>query len=147
MSEGAATINGAKTFGSAAVFSSTLAVTGASTFTGNTINSGYVIASVGNALTAVGISRADALALTKQINNITTATLGTGVILPTAVAGMRITIFNNGANPIVVYAAGVATIDGSPATTGVPLANAKRADFFALTTGVWISAQLGAVSA
>jgi len=114
----------------------------------NIATSGYVSESTGNALTAAGSSRTDALALTNQINNITTAAASTGVILPSSVAiGTIVTIFNAGANAIKVYGAGSDTIDGVAGATGVPLTNAKRCIYIAVATATWISAQLGVVSA
>lgn len=110
----------------------------------------YVDESVGDALTAAGTTRADALQLAKQINNVTTAAAGTGVILPSvanAGVGAIVTIFNAGANLIQVYGSGSDTIDGVAAATGVPLTNAKRCQFFATAAATWISAQLGVVSA
>jgi len=118
-------------------------VAGATTVTAGT----YFLRSVGNALTAAGTDRATALQLAKEINNVTTAAASTGVLLPVGVVGMRITIFNAGANAIQVYAAGSETIDTVAGNTGVPLANTKRADFFYTAANTWISAQLGVVSA
>jgi hypothetical protein len=115
--------------------------------TGNLTVSGYKLDSVGNALTAAGTNRATALQLAKQRNIVTTAASGTGVILPVGVIGMRITIFNDGANAITVYASGSETIDTVAGSTGVPLTNTKRADFFFDAANTWISAQLGVVSA
>lgn len=108
---------------------------------------GYIEGSVGNALTAVGTNRATALQLAKQVNNITTAASGTGALLPVGVIGMRITVFNAGANAIQVYATASETIDGVAGSTGVPLTNAKRCDYFFTAANTWISAQLGVVSA
>ncbi len=118
-------------------------VAGATTVTAGT----YLIRSVGNALTAVGTDRATALQLAKQVNNVTTAASGTGVILPVGVIGMRITIFNAGANLIKVYASASETIDGTAGSAGVDLTNAKRCDYFFTAANTWISAQLGVVSA
>lgn len=103
--------------------------------------------SVSNALTAIGTNRATSLALVAQVNNITTALSGTGVTLPTAVAGMVVIVFNAGANAIKVYGAGSDTIDGAAAATGVTLTNALRAQFYAVASATWVSAQLGVVSA
>jgi hypothetical protein len=100
-----------------------------------------------NALTAAGTTRADALQLVKQINNITTAAASTGVILPVGVIGMRIVIFNNGANAIKVYASASETVDGTAGSSGVTLTNAKRCEYFFVAANTWISAQLGVVSA
>ncbi len=119
----------------------TLAVSGNATLTT------YLLESVGNGLTAAGTTRTDALQLAKQINNVTTAGSGTGVILPVGAIGMRITVFNAGANAIQVYASASETIDTVAGATGVPLTNTKRADFFFTAANTWISAQLGVVSA
>lgn len=118
----------------------------AGTFT-NATATGYFLRSVGNALTAAGTNRATALQLAKEVNNVTTAAASTGVLLPVGVIGMRVTIFNGGANALQVYATASETIDGVAGATGVPLTNAKRADFFFTAANTWISAQLGVVSA
>src|SRR5882757_227474 len=89
----------------------------------------YARQSVSDALTAVGTNRATSLALVSAINVVATAASGTGVTLPAAATvgiGGIVTVYNYGANPIQVYAAGSETIDGAAAATGVPLANAKR---------------------
>ena len=94
-------------------------------------------------------TRAGALALTEIVNNIgTVATSGNAVGLPAAVAGTAVIVFNGGANPAAVFPAAAAdTIDGGSAGASVTLTNAKRAWFFCVATGTWISAQLGVVSA
>lgn len=107
----------------------------------------YLRSSVGNALTAAGNNRATALQLAAQVNNVTTAAASTGVLLPVGVVGMRISIFNAGANSIQVYGTASEAIDGTAGSTGVPLASTKRADFFYVAANTWISAQMGAVSA
>lgn len=111
---------------------------------------GYMRGSVGNALTAIGADRAGSLALSKQVNNVTTAAASTGVTLPAVSSvgvGGIVTLFNGGANAIQVYGAGSDTIDGAAAATGVPLTNGKRALFVAVAAATYISAQLGVVSA
>lgn len=110
----------------------------------------YLRQSVGNALTAAGTNRATALQLAAAINNITTAASGTGVALPASATvgiGGTITIYNAGANPAQIYGLGSDTIDGVAGSTGVPLANAKRAIFTLVAANTFISAQLGVVSA
>lgn len=114
---------------------------------GNSTTGGYNLRSVGNALTAAGTTRADALQLAKEVNNVTTAAASTGVLLPVGVVGMRIVVFNGGANTIQVYGAGSETIDGVAGATGVPLTNAKRCEYFFVAANTWVSAQLGVVSA
>ncbi len=87
------------------------------------------------------------MALTKTVNNVTTAGSGTGVILPAATVGAIVYVFNAGANAIQVYGNGSDTVDAAPGATGVPLTNTKRAAFFCVAAATWISAQLGVVSA
>lgn len=106
--------------------------------------------SVGNALTAAGTTRTDALALTKAVNNVTTAAASTGVTLPASATvgiGGMVYVFNAGANAIQVYGAGSDTIDTVAGSTGVPLTNTKRAVFLCVTANTFISAQLGVISA
>ncbi len=122
----------------------------AKTLTSPTINTAITAGlrqTPATSLTAVGTDRATSLALTADINNVTTAGSGTGVTLPAATTGAVITLFNNGANAIQVYGDGSDTIDGSPAATGVALTNTKRAQYFCVAAATWISAQLGVVSA
>lgn len=114
---------------------------------GNSLFTGYTRKSVANALTAAGTTRTDALQLAAEFNNVTTAASGTGVILPSGLTGMRIVIFNNGANPIKVYALASQTIDGTAGSTGVTLTNAKRCEYIYMASNTWISAQMGVVSA
>ena len=109
--------------------------------------SAYALSSVGNALTAVGTNRATALQLAKQVNNVTTAAAGTGVILPVGVIGMVITVYNNGANAIKVYASASETVDTVAGATGVTLTNALRCQYTYVAANTWISAQLGVISA
>lgn len=152
-SGGTLTIEGAAIGGTTAAAGAftTIAASGASTLaaiSGTSITaSAYFLQSVGNALTAVGTNRATALQLAKQVNNVTTAASGTGVILPVGVAGMRITIYNAGANAIQVYASASETIDTVAGSTGVVLTNTKRAIYDFVAANTWISAQLGVVSA
>jgi len=121
--------------------------TGAAASVAGTLSGKYYLASVGNALTAVGTDRATALQLAATTNNITTAAGGTGVILPVGSIGMAIVVFNAGANLVQVYASASETIDGVAGATGVALTNAKRCIYYFTAANTWISAQLGVVSA
>jgi len=116
----------------------------------STGNVTFLRQSTGNALTAAGTNRANSLALTNAINNITTAAASTGVTLPASASvgiGGTVIVFNAGANAAQVYGAGSDTIDGVAGATGVPLTNAKRAIFICVAANAFISAQLGVVSA
>lgn len=138
---GTFTSTGALTASAALSVGTTLAVTGVTTLTG------LLKTSVATTISAAGTTRADATALTKQTNNLTTVASGTGVILPASAAGQNIIINNAGASAVQVYGAGSDTIDGVAGTTGVPLTNAKRAIFLCVAANTYISAQLGVVSA
>lgn len=109
------------------------------TVTNSVSNTGYMLYSVGAALTAVGNNRATALQLAAEINNVSTAAASTGVILPTGVVGMRILVINNGANAIQVYANGSETINGTAGSTGVSLASGSDAEFIFTAANTWIS--------
>jgi len=128
------------------VVAGTLGVTGLTSVVDVT-SSGYARKSVGNALTATGTTRADALQLAKQINNVTTVAAGTGVILPAGAVGDIIIVENAGANIAKVYASGADTIDGVAGATGVNLTNAKRCMYICVAANTIISAQLGVISA
>ena len=85
--------------------------------------------SVATGLTAAGTTQANALPLTKVLNVVSTAAASTGVLLPDDLivgVGGSCTVYNDGANPIKVYATGSDTIDGTAGATGVTLTNAKR---------------------
>lgn len=110
----------------------------------------FVHGSSATGLTAVGTTRATGLALTAQVNNVTTAAASTGVVLPSISAvgvGTEITVFNNGANAIQVYTNNASTVDGVAGDTGVPLTNTKRCKYVAISATAWLSYQLGVVSA
>lgn len=109
----------------------------------------FVVGSTATGIAAhAGGTKAAATALTKQFNNITTcATADDSVLLPAALAGRTVYVFNAGAAAARVFGAGTDTIDGVATATGVPLTNAKRAVFVCFADGAWVSAQLGVVAA
>jgi hypothetical protein len=87
------------------------------------------------------------IAITAEQAQISTAASGSGVRLPPAVAGMELTLINNGANSVNVFPASAALggVSGGDAinalsqntayvfTTGTPLI------FYAFVTGTWIT--------
>ncbi len=117
------------------------AILGSTTITaGTTVTAGtYVLGSVGNALTAAGTDRATALQLAKQVNNVTTAAASTGVVLPVGAIGMEITLVNNGAETLQVYASASETINGTAGATGITLAATKFAKYWFTAADTWIS--------
>lgn len=117
---------------------------------GTTVSAGTFLqgSTASNVTAHAGGTKAAATALTAQFNRIgTCATTDDSVLLPAAAKGRFMVVFNDGAAAARVFGAGTDTIDGVATATGVPLTNAKRAAFFCLADGAWISAQLGVVSA
>lgn len=109
--------------------------------TGFSIASNLFVQPAVSALTAhSGGTQAGALALTKEINNITTvAAAGDSVKLPTSVAGLEITIANNGANSMQVYGAGTDTINGVATATGVAQLPGQVVVYSSAVAGNWIA--------
>lgn len=101
----------------------------------------FMTQSFANSLTAhAGGTQAAALALTANFNNVTTvATAADSVRLPTSVAGMQVTIANNGASSMQVYGAGTDTINSVATATGVPQAIGTVVTYFAAVAGNWVA--------
>ena len=162
---GAASIVGNATFGGTASITgatklgSTLAVTGNSTLggtasvTGNTTlggttalvgdatATGYILGSTADTLTAhAGGGQASATQLSKQLNHITVcATAADSVKLPVSVAGMSITVRNDGAKDAQVFGTSPDTINGVATGTGVALTAASSATYRCFTAGKWFT--------
>jgi hypothetical protein len=92
-----------------------LTVSGNITAQANVNMTGYVIRSVGTGIIALGLTQLTAVALTKEINVVTTVVplLNTGVRLPVAVPGMVITITNTSANTLSVWPHSGGDINGA----------------------------------
>jgi hypothetical protein len=144
---GDVTISGTPTTGQVAEWASGTAIAGvAVTGTGN-----YVKAT-GPALSAATVSTDAAVTagtnaqgqapLTNDVNIITTtAASPSGVTLPTATAGRRITVVNRGSNNVNVYPASGASIDGQATDTHLTVGVQIRADFTAGSGTQWFSTQ------
>lgn len=91
---------------------------------------------VGNTLTATGTTVTDALQLSAVTNVVTTAAASTGVKLPPSETGAMVTVFNNGANTLTVYALTGSTVD---AGASVSIAAGKERIFFGISPTVWFS--------
>ena len=72
----------------------------------------YLQRSATAAVSAAGATQGAATVLTTDENFVTTVAAGTGVQLPAALLGKTITVINKGANPLLVYPATGAAIDG-----------------------------------
>jgi hypothetical protein len=107
----------------------------------------YSFSSVQDNLVARGNSAATAFLLGTvdtgaMVNRFTSVPLGTGCLLPPAVAGLVITVINSGANPLQIYGGGD-TINGISGVAGVPMMVNSAATFYCATTGAWFSVNLG----
>lgn len=105
--------------------------------TGQVTFGGPILRSTATALTATGTVQADALALTKELNFVTTAAAGTGVKLPTAIAGMQITVVNRGANTLNVYPETGAQIDALGTNVATTVASNAENVLVASTATQW----------
>lgn len=124
---------------------STTTITGTAVVTGTLNVSSYTLKSVANTLTAVGTTQADALALTKDYNNVTVGATTTGVKLPVAQTGMDITVRNSVANTIHIYAAASETLNGTAGATGLNLDASTGTRCVAMSTSVWLCNTIGAI--
>lgn len=125
--------------------------------------------SVVSGLTATGVDKASALALSVRYTtfNITTVAAGTGVLLPLVPTGTLITVVNSGANSLIVYdqlsgtntvptnsALSLTTTNGlswvvtgtSAGTSTSPVFSGLQVTSLAATNGVLTSSSTGVVS-
>jgi hypothetical protein len=98
---------------------------------------GYVIRSVNAAVSAAGTVQGNATAITKEMNVVSTVASGAGVVLPTAVAGMVISITNTSANSLEVYPATSAAINSGAANAAYTQPAGSTLQFIAPTTTQW----------
>jgi hypothetical protein len=106
---------------------------------GNVTVTSYNLRSVATSISAAGTTQGSATALTKEINIVTTVSTGTasGVVLPTSVAGMVITITNTSANSLLVYPATGGTINSLAANGSYTQVAGATLQFIAPTTTQW----------
>jgi hypothetical protein len=106
---------------------------------GDVTVTGKLFRSATNGITAhAGGGRSSAVALTTGINRVSTvATDADSVVLPTAAAGLQITVSNAGGHALQVFAAGSDTIDGTAGSTGISLASGKTAIFSSAAATFW----------
>jgi hypothetical protein len=96
-------------------------------------------------ITATGTTVLDARPLRATVNSILTTTPGSGVLLPKAIPGVRVYVFNRGASNLLVYGQPGETLDAGVAS--VTLTALARCSYTCATPGQWLSALLGATSA
>ena len=99
--------------------------------------SGFVAYGVSPSLTATGATQGTALALFRSLNNVTTVAASTGVVFPTATAGMRIVIRNAGANALNIYPAVGGQINSLGTNIAFSLPVGTVLEFVAFSTTQW----------
>ena len=109
----------------------------------NVIATTYNLTGVTTGISAAGSSQGDATALTKAFNVVSTVSAGQGVVLPTAVAGMRVTVVNTSGNTVLVYPASGAAINALATNAGYSLPTIGRLDYIATSYTQWYA--LGAI--
>lgn len=93
---------------------------------------------VGNNLTAAGTTNANALALSNEINVVTTTAASTGVLLPRIETGASVFVSNLGAADLLVYPGTGVQINALTATTGgFTVPTGKSAMFFGASGTRW----------
>jgi len=133
----AATVSGAAQGNITSVGTLTsLAVTGNVTMA-NVVASTYDITGVATGISAAGTVQANATVLAKSINVVSTVASGAGVVLPVAVAGMRITVMNTSANSLAVYPAASGIINSQVANVAYTQPAGARLDFVSISTTQW----------
>jgi hypothetical protein len=105
--------------------------------TANVTASGYHIRSVNTGISAAGSTQGTATAITREINVVSTVASGAGVVFPTAVAGMVITITNTSANALLVYPATSARINSAALNAAYSQPAGSTLQFIAPTTTQW----------
>jgi len=114
-----------------------LTVSGNITAQANVNMSGYVIRSVASGISAAGTVQANATAIANEINLVSTVSSGQGVRLPTAVAGMVITIINTSANTLLVYPHSGGDINGAALNAAYSHTAGATLQYVAPTTADW----------
>jgi hypothetical protein len=128
--------NDATSFGGSAnlVFDKT---TNNLTVSGNVISTLYHIRSVATSISAAGTVQGDATSLNKELNVVLSVSSGQGVRLPTAAAGMVITITNTSANNLLVYPASAGIINSQSTNQAITQPPGSTLQFVAPTTTQW----------
>jgi hypothetical protein len=114
-----------------------LNVSGNITAPSHIANTGYFVASVNAAVSAAGTAQGNATVIASQVNVTSTVASGAGVALPSATAGMRITLINTAANACLVYPASGGQINALGTNASFSLAAGGRLDFQAVSTTQW----------
>lgn len=95
-----------------------------------------------NNLTALGTTQGTALPLPADVNNVTTAAAGSGVIAPAMNPADDLIVHNGGANALLVYPPVGAAINGLAVNTGYSVATATPLCFmYCVTPTLYLCSQ------
>ena len=100
-------------------------------------NTGYFVRSVSASVSAAGTVQGNATALTTEFNRVSTVTSGSGVVLPSATAGMAIAIVNSSANSLLVYPATGAAINSLSTNVGYSHQTLATLQYIAISSTQW----------
>jgi hypothetical protein len=100
-------------------------------------NTGYFVRSVSASVSAAGSTQGTGTVLTTEFNRVSTVTSGSGVVLPTATAGMAIVIVNTSANSLLVYPASGAAINSLATNTGYSHVTLATLQYIAISSTQW----------
>jgi hypothetical protein len=103
----------------------------------NIIATNYHIRSVDTGILAAGSTQGDGTILTKEFNQVSTVSSGQGVVLPSGVAGMAITIINSSANSLLVYPASGGAINSLSTNASYSHPAAGTLQYITLTGTQW----------
>lgn len=121
-----------------------LAVTGNIT-AANITASTHIIRSITTGISAAGSTQGTATLLIKDVNVVSVVAIGTGVVLPVAVAGMVIIVNNNGVNALNVYPNTNTTINNLTINSPLEQSPGASLQFYATSPAQWYT--LGATYA
>ena len=100
-------------------------------------NTGYFVRSVSASVSAAGSSNVNGTILTTEFNRVSTVTSGSGVVLPSATAGMAIVIVNSSANTLLVYPASGAAINSLATNVGYSHVTLATLQYIAISGTEW----------
>jgi hypothetical protein len=103
----------------------------------NVIASAFYVRSVTTGIAAAGTVQSNATSLTTEFNSVSTVSSGTGVLLPSAFAGLAITIVNKGGNTLNVYPMGSSTINGGLSSAAYSQPAGSVLQYVSINTSEW----------
>jgi hypothetical protein len=108
----------------------------------NTATAGGTQGTGATGLTATGTTQANAFALANDVVKFTTVAAGSGIILPTSNGGDCGSIFNGGANALLIYPPVGGQINNLAVNTAYSLATATpSADWYCIVPGIFMISQ------